>query len=581
MLETKNMNGLKLYIFLCLVTSSLFLINACKNNDQEEKGNELNNIIEEIERFSEEQREFANENWVTDLDSLDRNVDRLESQLSSLKQIDIQNLSEQELINYDLVNLVLEDRLSNLQNKAYLMPLSSEGGFITSILFTFQRMKLVNKEEKNRYKSKLENLPEYLKKQQKILQSGIEGNISIPKVIVEQCNKLLVGHISAREEDSFLVQPLSKLTSDDQFFKDECLDIINSKVLPSMRSFSQFLTTDYIPRTRNSVGVSENINGKAYYEQRVKYYTTLEMTPDEVFETGKSEVKRIRAEMDKIIKDLDYKGSFQDFLSFLRTDPQFYAKTPEELLHKAAWLSKKAEEFLPKYFGKLPRLPFTVSPVPAAIAPNYTAGRYSPGSYKDHRAGEYWVNTVYLESRPLYALPALTLHEAVPGHHLQFSLAEEIEDVPAIRNNTYLSAYGEGWGLYSEFLGKEVGFYTTPYDDFGRLTYEMWRACRLVVDPGMHYKGWTRQEAIDFMASNTALSLHEVNTEIDRYIGWPGQAVSYKIGELKIRSLRKKAEEKLGEKFDIRAFHDVVLRNGSIPLRTLERIIDKYIEENS
>jgi uncharacterized protein (DUF885 family) len=301
------------------------------------------------------------------------------------------------------------------------------------------------------------------------------------------------------------------------------------------------------------------------------------MSPEEVFETGHSEVKRIRSEMMKIIKDVDFDGSFAQFVDFLRTDPQFYAESPESLLKEAAWLSKKAEEILPTYFTRLPRLPFTVNPVPAAIAPTYTGGRYSEGSFEQSKPGEYWVNTYKLESRPLYVLPALTLHEAVPGHHLQISLAQELKGLPDFRQSTYLSAYGEGWGLYSEFLGKEAGIYRTPYEDFGRLTYEMWRACRLVVDPGIHYFGWTREKAVKFLSENTALSLHEVNTEIDRYIGWPGQAVSYKIGELKIRELRKMAEKALGEEFDIKSFHDKILENGSVPLNTLQDIIEDYI----
>jgi len=261
----------------------------------------------------------------------------------------------------------------------------------------------------------------------------------------------------------------------------------------------------------------------------------------------------------------------------LRTDPQFYAKDGESLLKEAAWITKRMEGQLPKFFGKLPRMPLTVTPVPAAIAENYTAGRYSGGSYENQKPGQYWVNTTKLESRPLYVLPALSLHEGVPGHHTQIMLAKELDNVPNFRKSTYLSAYGEGWGLYAEYLGKEAGMYTTPYEKFGALVYEMWRACRLVVDPGMHYFGWTRQEAFDFMANNTALSIHEVNTEINRYIGWPGQAVSYKMGEIKIKELRAEAEKVLGDKFDIRAFHDVLLMNGSVPMMTLERIVEEWI----
>lgn len=301
------------------------------------------------------------------------------------------------------------------------------------------------------------------------------------------------------------------------------------------------------------------------------------MTPDEVFEIGQKEVARIRAEMEKIIADLKFEGSFAEFLNFLRTDPQFYAKTPRELMMEASYFAKKADGKLPEFFGVLPRNSYGVEPVPADIAPKYTGGRYVGGSLENGRAGLYWVNTFKLESRPLYVLPALTLHESVPGHHLQISLAQEMENVPNFRKSNYLSAYGEGWALYTEYLGEEMGIYETPYQLFGKLTYEMWRACRLVVDVGIHAKGWSRDAAVEFMASNTALSLHEVNTEIDRYIGWPAQALSYKIGELKIRELRKTAEAALGEQFDLRKFHDVILSQGAVPLFVLEDMVKRYI----
>jgi uncharacterized protein (DUF885 family) len=281
--------------------------------------------------------------------------------------------------------------------------------------------------------------------------------------------------------------------------------------------------------------------------------------------------------MEDIIKSTGFEGSFADFLTFLRTDEQFYAKTPTELLSHAAWITKRMEGKLPQYFNKLPRMPLTVSPVPAALAPNYTGGRYSPGSYRGRKAGAFWVNTYDLPSRPLYVLPALALHEGVPGHHTQMMLAAEMEGLPAFRNNLYLSAFGEGWALYCEYLGKEAGIYETEYEEFGRLVYEMWRACRLVVDPGMHYFGWSREKAVDFLSSNTALSLHEVNTEIDRYIGWPGQAVSYKMGELKIRELRTMAEVELGDTFDLPEFHDLVLANGAVTMRGLEELVEEWI----
>jgi len=285
-------------------------------------------------------------------------------------------------------------------------------------------------------------------------------------------------------------------------------------------------------------------------------------------------------EQEKIIEEVNFQGSFAEFLAFLRTDKQFYAETPEELLMIARDMAKRADAQLPRFFKTLPRKPYGVAPVPDAIAPKYTTGRYVGSPKGSTDPGYYWVNTYDLPSRPLYVLPSLTVHEAVPGHHLQGALNQELDDdIPAFRRGMYLSAYGEGWGLYCEFLAEEMGMYTTPYERFGKLTYEMWRACRLVVDTGIHAKGWTRQQVVDYMAENTALSLHEINTETDRYISWPGQALSYKIGEIKIRELRQEAERTLGTKFDIREFHEVVLEEGTVTLEILEKRIKQWVTE--
>jgi len=324
-------------------------------------------------------------------------------------------------------------------------------------------------------------------------------------------------------------------------------------------------------------------NGEQYYANRAKHYTTTDMSPEDIHALGLKEVQRIRAEMQAVVDKVNFDGSINDFIAFLREDPQFYAESAEALLKEASFIAKKMDAKLPQLFEYLPRTPYGVAPVPDSIAPKYTTGRYIHPS-RDDQPGYYWVNTYALDKRPLYALPALTLHEAVPGHHLQISLAAELEDLPMVRRNTYISAFGEGWGLYSEFLGIEVGIYEDPYDDFGRLSYEMWRACRLVVDTGMHMMGWSRQQAVDFMMEdfmmeNTALSEHNVNTEIDRYISWPAQALSYKIGEIKIKALRQKAEQALGAKFDVRKFHRAVLENGSVPLFILEQHINSFIEE--
>ena len=553
----------KLYpVFFILLSSAIL--------HAQDASQQLLKIIEAHESFQKEQGKNVTTHWPDYSKATIKNqIKHYKAQLADLAAIDQSKLSASDQINQDMLQLVLEDRLYNLVNESYLMPLNAEGGFLTGMVYQTQNLQLKTPKERTDYLKKLKAIPAYLSQQTDLLKTGLKQKKVVPKIIAKNCIAYVSDYLERQPKDLFLAKPLQQEQTIDQ----EGLAVIQKEVLPAFQQFHQFLEKEYLPNVREEIGVRNNKDGKAYYEQRVRYFTTLDMTPDEVFQIGQKEVARIRAEMDAILEELEFEGTYADFLNFLRTDEQFYAKTGDELLAKAAWYSKKAEEILPRYFAKLPRLPFTVNPVPDAIAPKYTSGRYSGGSMESQRAGQYWVNTHNLKSRPLYALPALTLHEAVPGHHLQGSLAQEIENVPKFRTQTYLSAFGEGWALYTEYLGKEAGIYKTPYEDFGRLTYEMWRACRLVVDPGMHYKGWTRQEALDFMASNTALSIHEVTTEIDRYIGWPGQAVSYKIGELKIRELRKKVEVALGDEFDIRAFHDLVLANGSIPLSSLERIV--------
>jgi len=475
-----------------------------------------------------------------------------------------------ELTNQQMLNLILDDWKHGLEYETHLFPLNAEGGFLAGVIYGIQGRPVNSLEKKEIYLQKLNALPEYFNTRIDNMKEGQQKGKSSPKKIVNNCIQLIDHLLETPIEEQFF------MTSVNVDYKTDVRPIIETKVIPAYQKLRQFLHDDYLVNAPELIGTSHMTDGKAHYEQRVRYFTTFDISPQDVFDTGMAEVARIKSEMEDIISELEFAGSFSDFLEFLRTDPQFYPKSGRELLNRAAWITKEMEGELPKYFGKLPRMPLTVKPVPDALAPNYTGGRYSPGSYKDKRAGQYWVNTYKLESRPYYVLPALSLHEGVPGHHLQIMLASELEDLPDFRK-TYISAFGEGWGLYSEFLGKEAGLYKTPYEEFGALTYEMWRACRLVVDPGMHYLNWTRDQAVEFMASNTALSMHEVNTEIDRYIGWPAQAVSYKMGELKIRELRKKAEETLGEDFDIKAFHDAILENGSIPLTSLEMVVDQFI----
>jgi uncharacterized protein (DUF885 family) len=352
---------------------------------------------------------------------------------------------------------------------------------------------------------------------------------------------------------------------------------VRDGAVPGYRAFLGFLVEEYIPHARTTTGAADLPNGRALYTHLIRHFTTLELSADRIHELGLSEVERIHSEMEGVMRKTGFQGDFAAFLRFLRSDPRFYAKTPGELLQEAAWIAKRMDGKLPSLFGRLPRQPYGVEPVPAEIAPKYTGGRYVGAPLDGRKAGTYWVNTYALSSRPLYVLEALTLHEAVPGHHLQVALSKELTDLPPFRRYAYVDAFGEGWGLYSERLGLEAGFYTDPYSDFGRLTYEMWRACRLVVDTGLHAMGWTRDQAIEFLASHTALSLHEVTTETDRYISWPGQALAYKMGELKIRELRRKAEETLGSRFDLRAFHDLVLSGGTLTLPVLEERVEAFL----
>ena len=540
----------------------------------------LHTIITEYEEYQEDLGKMRKDMWPDiSMIGMSKHQVAIGSFLKRLSAIDASTLDPSDKINLELLSFIIQDIMAEFEQQSYLFPLSAEGGFLIGVIYQVQHVGLHTAEQRKNYLGKLEQLPTYFDGQIDHLRTGLKSGKTMPKLVAQNCLDVVNSYLSSGVNDNVFYKSFNSQQIEDSAFKKDLLEIIANKIQPAYKKVKAFLEKEYLPNTRAEVGILNNHNGRAYYEQRLKYYTTLDLTPEEVFQTGQKEVARIKSEMLGIIRKLEFKGNFDDFLEFLRSDPRFYPKSGDELLYYAAWLSKKIEAKIPELIGHIPRMPFTVKPVPASIAENYTAGRYSGGSYHNKRAGQYWVNTTKLDSRPLYALPALTLHEAVPGHHLQGMLAQEMKDVPAFRKNTYLSAYGEGWGLYSEYLGIEAGMYEDPYDDFGRLTYEMWRACRLVVDVGMHYKNWSREKAVEFMAANTALSLHEVNTEINRYIGWPAQALSYKIGELKIKALRTRCENKLGDDFDLREFHDKILENGSVLLTTLESIIDHYIEE--
>lgn len=504
-----------------------------------------------------------------------------ETFLTRLRALDRAQLSNQEQVSYDLFEFMIGQRVRLARYNDWRLPLNSDSGFYSEILLIDDLQAPRTVRDYENYVARLNDMPRYFREQIANMRVGLRDGFTLPREIIGGVSQVIGGFRFENAETTAFYTPFASFPTtvpeaERARLREAGRAAIANSVIPAFDEFRTFFETEYAPRARNTIAAQRLPNGRTYYADLVRYYTTLpDATPQQVHQIGLREVARIRAAMETEMRASGFQGTFAEFLTFLRTDPQFYATTPGQLLREAAWITREIDAQMPNYFGRIPRRPYTVQPVPAAIAPNYTGGRYSGG--RTDQAGEYWVNTYALNTRPLYVLPSLTAHEAAPGHHTQISLARELEGLPAFRGTFYPHAFGEGWGLYSERLGEEMGIYHTPYQRFGRLTYEMWRACRLVVDTGMHSMGWSRQRALDYLAANTALSTHEIRTEVDRYIGWPGQALAYKVGELKIVELRQRAEVALGDRFDVRAFHDAVLGNGGVTLPVLERQIDEYI----
>lgn len=499
-----------------------------------------------------------------------------------LAAIDPAGLDDTDRDSAGLLRYQLEDSIRDFELHRYRFPINADSGFHMDFAQLPDQTPFETTRDYESYLARLRSFPDWVRQNVLLLREGIATGWTVPRAVLAGYEKTIEAHVVSDPARSRLFAPFEKFPagvpeSDRVRLRASGEKAVRESVVPAYREFLDFMRKDYIPRARETVGAGEMEGGKEYYGYLVRHFTTLDRTPDQIHAVGLEEVRRIHAEMEEVVRKTGFAGSFADFLKFLRTDPRFYAKTPEELLQHAARLAKRIDGRLPSLFGRLPRQPYGVEPVPAEIAPKYTGGRYVPAPPGGRKAGTYWVNTYALETRPLYVLPSLTLHEAVPGHHLQISLAAELVDLPMFRRFLYVDAFGEGWGLYCERLGIEMGLYADPYSDFGRLTYEMWRACRLVVDTGLHAKGWTRQQAIDYLASNTALSLHECTTETDRYISWPGQALAYKMGEITLRGLRRRAEEALGSRFDVREFHDRVLSGGTLTMPILEARIEAYI----
>ena len=495
-------------------------------------------------------------------------------------------MSGDKRLNYNLLGFVLKQRQRLMPFDQARIPFTNDSGFFNQMSYISRQTNFATIDDYEAYAARLSQLPFYFAQHKANMRRGITTNMTasaeIIPGIIEVVEKLGTG--DAKNHSFFKpFMTFPDTISDEDQSRLTALGeaAITNSVLPAYQDLKDFLSTEYLPNARQTVGIGTTSEAREYYRALVRYFTTLDLSPDEVHQIGLDEVARIRSEMDKIIIGLNFEGSFADFLNFLRTDPQFYATSEEQLLKEAAWIAKQLDGKMPEFFGTLPRLSYGVMAVPAEIASNYTTGRYWGGNPEQHRAGNYVVNTYDLKQRPLYNLPALTAHEGVPGHHHQIALGQELKNVSRFRQSLYPNAFGEGWGLYAEKLAGEMGIYKTPYEKFGQLTYEMWRACRLVVDTGMHWKGWTREQAEACFFENSALAPHNIKTEVERYISWPGQALAYKIGELKIIELRKRATQTLGNKFDLRDFHDEVLKDGGMPLDLLEAKIDRWIFEES
>lgn len=500
-----------------------------------------------------------------------------------LRTIDRHALPEKDRLNYDLFERVRERRIAELEVRDYLIPITNRSGFHVSFPQLADRMPLNTVSDYENYISRLNAFENYAQQHIEIMRTGLDEGYSLPKVVLKGIPETIRPHVVDNPTESRLYAPFEEIPDhvpeDDQSrLREAGAAALDTSVVPGFEAFLTFMRETYIPNARGTIAATALPNGEQYYNHKVRYYTTLDRTPEEIHNTGKEEVERIQEQMMEIVKQQGYGTDFDGFVNFLRTDDRFYADSAEALLKETSYVLKRMDGKLPTLFDTLPRMSYGMREVPDYIAPQTTTAYYQRPAGDGTRAGFYYVNTHDLSSRPLYEIQALSLHEAVPGHHLQIALQQELEGLPPFRRHTNFTAFVEGWALYAERLGLEVGFYEDPYSNFGRLSYEMWRALRLVVDTGMHAMGWSRQRAIDYMLEHSALTETNVKNEVDRYIAWPGQALAYKMGELKIRSLRQQAEERLGQQFDRRTFHDALLENGSIPLPMLERKINAYIE---
>ena len=517
------------------------------------------------------------------IEEFEKNRNQTQVDFKNLNSFNFDKLSEENQLNYRLKEISLSTSIELSKYPSYFMNLNQRGG-VQSYYETGDRLNFTSKKDYNDWLTRLSQYSLNIANSYENNKAGIEAGYTQPKLVtsgvISQIEAILNSTIDNHPYLQVFLEADEGLLTNKE--KEELVNkakfLIVDEINPAYTKLHEFLVNEYLPNSRDSIGIKDVPNGKEWYEDLAAYHTTTKLSPDEIHNIGIKEIKRIRQEMETIISDLEWDGDFESFLSYLRTSPRFYYDNPEDLFNAYLIMSKTIDPLLPKIFKVFPRAPYGVIPIPAESAPYTTTAYYNSPS--KGKPGYFYANLYKPESRPKYEIPVLTVHEAVPGHHFQISIAQELKDVPTFRKYLSFTAFVEGWGLYSEELGEYMNLYDDPYDKFGQLTYDMWRAIRLVVDTGMHYKNWSREDAINLFLENTAKSQLDIENEVDRYIAWPGQALAYKIGQLKILELRTKAENELGDKFDIKDFHHEVLKRGSLPLSILETYINEWISQS-
>ena len=528
-------------------------------------------------------KRFNNKITSNTVEEFEKNKTQIQIDFKNLNSFNFDDLSEENQLNYRLKQVSLSSSIELSEYPSYFMSLNQRGG-VQSYYETGDRLNFTSKQDYNDWLTRLSQYSNNIENSYENNKAGIEAGYTQPKLVTSGVISQIEAILDSTLENHpylqvFLEADEMLLTAEEkETLVNEAKVLITEQINPAYTKLHEFLVNEYLPNSRESIGIKDVPNGKSWYEDLASYHTTTKLSPDEIHAIGLKEIKRIRQEMETIISDLEWDGDFQSFLNYLRTSPRFYYDNPEDLFNAYLIMAKTIDPLLPKIFKVFPRAPYGVIPIPAESAPYTTTAYYNSAS--KGKPGYFYANLYKPESRPKYEIPVLTVHEAVPGHHFQISIAQELKDVPTFRKYLSFTAFVEGWGLYSEELGEYMNLYDDPYDKFGQLTYDMWRAIRLVVDTGMHYKNWSRDDAINLFLENTAKSQLDIENEVDRYIAWPGQALAYKIGQLKILELRTKAENELGDDFDIKDFHHEILKRGSLPLSILETYINEWIYQS-